>query len=420
MRKWRILGIVLVAFIVGVVGCPETQQMMKPIVTEPADTVVVGEVKEDPEEKPAEPEMVEQEETPATEQPTEEATDPTPPADTTPPAVVEVAWYSDSQRTEPLTADSMVRPGDTVYTVVVFSESVRHVVADDNTSRPALLIIVDGKTRRYRMLPHGADLQSGEAKPLHGDTTDYLCKYTIPADTVGTLALRVGSATADNTGNTVTKALEHIAPFTVTEPEPEQITLTLPPGYTLPSELVPTEETVLSAVEQSLIEVDQKLSWDGTSVRRCTTDSPADMISLLPYKDREEVYELFVASIDLPNFAEAAQKMKKINIELKTLWAERRITGDPNPYFTFLEKAEREQGLHRISSPMLEEIYFEENPEDLPHEDSNSRYWMILEWYRLQLAHPEINIDFQLFDLLDLYRESCRKGNIFGLDNPWG
>ena len=56
MKKWRLLGIVLVAFIVGVVGCPETQQMMKPIVTEPADTVLVGEMKEEPEEKPAESE----------------------------------------------------------------------------------------------------------------------------------------------------------------------------------------------------------------------------------------------------------------------------------------------------------------------------------------------------------------------------
>ena len=128
MKKWRLLGIVLVAFIVGVVGCLETQQMMKPVVTEPADTVLVGEMKEEPEEKPAESEVTEQEETSAAEQ--------TPPADTTPPTVVEVAWYADQQLTEALTTDSEVQSGNTVYTVVTFSEPMMHIVADDEAVLP--------------------------------------------------------------------------------------------------------------------------------------------------------------------------------------------------------------------------------------------------------------------------------------------
>ena len=420
MKKWRLLGIVLAAFIVGVVGCPETQQMMKPIVTEPADTVVVGEVKEDPEEKPAEPE-----ETPATEQPTEDATDPAPPADTTPPTVVEVAWYSDEQMTQPIVDD--VHPGDTVYTVVKFSEPVRHVIASDNTSRPALLIVVDGKTRRYRMLPHGADIQSGEAKPLHNDT-DYLCKYTIPADTVGTLALRVGGSTADTAGNRVTEASVHTAPFSIMEPEPEQITLTLPTGYTLPPELIPTEPTVLSADEQALMHTDAVIDWDGTAPLERTINSPADVISLLPYKDREEVYDLFVASIDLPSFAEAAEKMKEINITLGILFGKAKETGNKDEYRSYKQQAEEERGYMGLADlDPLTDIYFEENPQYLHLKGgAHSYYWIILEYYRLQLENPKLPTlrlkNWPLIEakeILDLFRESARKGYIFGLDNPW-
>ena len=379
--------------------------MMAPVITEPADTppVTMGEVKE-PEEKPA--------------------TEPKVPADTTPPTVVEVAWYSDWQMTKVLTMDSTVRPGDTIYTVVSFSEPVVHTVADDSTARPALLIVTDGMEEQYRMLQHKVRFKSGEAKPLRDGTDTYLCKYTIPADTVGTITLRVDN-TADLAGNTAEMS-EHIAPFVLPEPvmipepeEPGQMTLTLPPGYTLPPELIPTEPTVLSTDEQSLIEAMEKIGWDATAVRPSTTNSPADMISLLPVKDREEVYNLFVASVDLPHFAEAAQKMKEVNITLISIQGEWRETGDSTPYFTFLDAAEKERGLPAGFDLTLEWVYFEERPEDLPYEDGNSKYWMILEWYRLQLVHPEINLNIRLFDLLDIYRKSCRKGNIFGLNNPW-
>ena len=218
LKKWRLLGIVLVAFIVGVVGCPETQQMMKPVVDEPADTTppaMVGDMKKPVEEMPAEPTKAGQEETPVTEPGTTEPEEPSAPVDTTPPTVVEVNWYRDWQMTESLTVDSIVHPGDTVYTVVVFSEPVMHTVAEDKTARPALSIVIDGMEERYKMLPHGVGFKSGEAKPLRGGTDDYLCKYTIPADAVGTLGLRVGGATADIAGNTVTEALIHTAPFMV-------------------------------------------------------------------------------------------------------------------------------------------------------------------------------------------------------------
>ena len=439
MKKWRLLGIVLVAFIVGVVGCPETQQMMKPVVdevTEPRDTtpppVTVGGMKQD--EEPGEPnDRTEPEEPSEVVEAPGESTEPKTPADTTPPTVVEVSWYGNEQMTQSLTADSTVHPGDTVYTVVRFSEPVRHVVADDNTSRPALLIVVDGKTRRYQILPHGVDIQSGEAQSLHGDNTDYLCKYTIPADTVGTIALRVGGSTADTAGNRVTDASVHTALFSITESEPEQITLTLPPGYTLPPELIPTEPTVLSADEQVLIQADELIiidgsSYDGTAVHQYTTDSPVDVISLLPYKDREEVYDLFVAAINLPSFTEAAEKMKEINITLRILGGKARETGNRDEYRAYKQQAEKEQGFLGLADlDPLVDIYFEENPQHLQHKGTgHSMYWIILEYYRLQLENPELPNLFwknrplvEAKEIQDLFRQSARKGYIFGLDNPW-
>ncbi len=422
MKKWRLLGIVLVAFIVGVVGCPETQQMMKPVVDEVMDDksakppAMVGDMKK-PEEKPAtetEPEVAEEE------------PEPEKPADTTPPTVVEVAWYADQQLTEVLTTDSEVQSGDTVYTVVRFSEPMMHIVAGDETVRPVLYIVIDGKTRRYKMLPHEADLQSGEAKPLQDDT-DYLCKYTIPADIVGTFALRVGSATVDIAGNKVAEASVHTTPFMVTEPEPEQ-TIPLPPGYTLPQELVP-ETVTLSQNERTLSNIilryeEVNENWDTFAPPRYfTTDKQADVISVLPYEYREEVYELFAASVDLPYFAEAAEVMKEVNIKLMTLADEARSTGDWTPYDTYLfDTAHKRRGLYvgGVIPELLRDIYFEENPH-LLFQAGVSRYWFILEWYRIQLEHANLNVNkiLQRYDLLDLYRESCRNGNIFGFDNPW-
>ena len=202
-------------------GCPEAQNMMQPVVSEPADTtppVTMGEVKEEPEAEETDDSAEEEKEEPEASGVAEE--EPETPVDTTSPVVVEVSWYGDSQRTKSLTADSVIRPGDTVYTVVVFSEPVMHTVAADDTARPALSIVVDGMEEQYTMLSHGVRFQSGEAKPLQGGTDDYLCKYTIPAGIVGTPALRVGSATTDIAGNAA-ETSAHTAPFTITEPEPE-------------------------------------------------------------------------------------------------------------------------------------------------------------------------------------------------------
>ena len=397
------------AFIVVVLtGCPEAQNMMKPVVDEPADTkppAMVGDMK-----KPEEPETTEQEETPVEE-----------PADTTPPTVVAVAWYGDEQITEALTTDSEVHSGDTIYTVVTFSEPMMHIVANNEAVRPVLYIVVDGKTKRYKMLPHEANLKSGEVKPTNGDTDEYLCKYTIPADTIGTLALRVGSASADTAGNRVAEASEYTAPFTI---EPKLIAISLPGGYTLPPELIPTEPTVLSEAERVVMEMHDVRGYDPLALQPCNTGSNADLISLVPFKDREEVYDLFVKQVDLPHFAEAAAKTKKIDMTLAAI----DVSNGWDAYLTYLHQATQEQGYSgQKQLNLLRDIYLEENPE---HKKcaatfSHSKYWIILEYYRLQLEHPDLPtlLDTRrghlAKEILALFRESCKKGRVFGLDNPW-
>ena len=269
---------VVASFALGVLamllitGCDEGLQMAGPIMMEPAETeptipaepttpvdpkketpmdtdpvpptVVMGEMKSEGDDDvnavdattdPSEPEVVVPEK----------------PRDITPPTVVEVSWYHNQQMTKPVMDD--VRPGDTIYTVVTFSEAMQHTVADDDSARPALSVVIDGMTTRYRMLPHGVSFKAGEAKPLGDGTDGYLCKYTVPEGTSGTVALRIGSETADTAGNTVLDAEEYIAPFIVAEPEVRQ------EEPTIPESVAPTPVQTDNLHLQRAIEVVDKI-----------------------------------------------------------------------------------------------------------------------------------------------------------------
>lgn len=435
-----VMGMLLT--LLAVPGCDEAGQMMAPVIdNEPADTVppvMVGDMKEDPGEKPAEPATIEPDESDAAK---EEPTEQTPPADTESPTVVEVGFYRDWQLTRAITMTDTVRPGDTIFSKVVFSEPVRHSVADDESARPALSFVLDGQATRFRVAAHGAhgeDFLSGDCKPLHDGTDDYICKVTLPADIVGTLALEVGTETADAAGNPAA-ATVHTAPFMVEmepvgpEPVEEKPMEEIPPVSEEPTGLelidtldwlTPPPNTVLSANEQALIDSDASLGRDGTAqILQTQVIKAADRISLLPYKDREEVYEQFVAVVNLPFFAEAAGVLKERNIQLRTLGGEASRTGDWDLYQQFRSDSDAELGITVDIKLTLARIYFRENPQDAPHEDVHSFYWILLEYYRLQLEHPDLATTQEgggQESLLILYRQSARKGHIFGLDNPWG
>ena len=123
--------------------------------------------------------------------------------------------------------------------------------------------MIDGVAMRYQMLEDGASgnaFASGSAKPLGNNTDNYICKYTIPADTVGTIALQVGAATADLVGNTVADKSEHTASFVVRS-------LTVEEAYRAHYEQYGFSEEVLDRLVQYHIE-GQKISdaYDGGEI----------------------------------------------------------------------------------------------------------------------------------------------------------
>ena len=109
----------ILATLAFLTGCDKMAPVTKPIVNEvmggdePAEPTTNGEVKE-PEEESTE-ELKPEDPVVEPDKPEEE------PADTTPPTVIEITWYSDEQLT---TVENIVHPGDTVYAVVTFSEAV--------------------------------------------------------------------------------------------------------------------------------------------------------------------------------------------------------------------------------------------------------------------------------------------------------
>ena len=402
-----LLGIVLGA-ITLFIGCPEAEQMVGPVVdtTEPGTN---GEVK--PEETPVtEPTEPTEQPEPTTEP--EEPSQPTPPADTTPPTVVEVAWYSDWQLTEAITDD--VRSGDTIYTIVVFSEAMLHTIADDASARPALSIMVDGIATRYRMAAHGASgnaFASGSAKPLGGGTDDYLCKYTIPADASGTLALHVGNATADLAGNIVAEISEHLAPFVVAKPVVE------PPIVTEPEDLVDTTPPVEPPSDPDPMEI-----------------TPVEVGSEYTFTLEGEVYPGYNPSpgvqhvldthpsAQLPFFEEAVKMTEVSDWVYREVWT---VYPDWETNPASVDKmvtariAVKEQfGLTQRLDATFEQMYI-----DFLGYLPQSYYWFFVECFRLLLEHQkELRSDHYTiaeYDHLQYrFRESLEKGHIVGQINP--
>ena len=130
--------------------------------------------------------------------------------DTIPPTVVEVGWYSNWQLTKPITTP--VYSGNTIYTKVVFSESMQFEPADDKTARPILYYQINETLTRYRIAPpgtSGADFQSGDAKPLHTGTDAYICKYVVREEDIGNFTLAVGKLSANEAGNPLAAFYAH-------------------------------------------------------------------------------------------------------------------------------------------------------------------------------------------------------------------
>ena len=345
------------------------------------------------------------------------------------PKIKEVGWYKDWRAEHPLTR--IVCSGTHVHIEIVFSEPMKHVVGNEDDALPALFIRAGNKETRFEVLPDEpgwGDYGPGTCKRVRGPLeTIYRCRYVLPTNisTSPTITLRIGENTADAKGNPIAGTLSYT---TSLEVPTRQETIILPENLTIP------ENTVLSRNEKDLAVSFSLLGHDPTKPSLQTKAGKlADQISLLPLKDREEAYDAFVALVDLPFFAEAAEKMKEDEIIYIKLFSKAEKTGNWNEFDNFFKKSNQELGIFLAGSdfPTLERIYFEENPKEKMYNDGNSRYWMLLEYYRIQLEYPHLTTFLEEVEeeargiyggageILCVYRESARAGNIFGLENPW-
>ena len=158
------------------------------------------------------------------------------------PFVKSVSFYKDWKLTK--TIDTVVEPGTTIYTKIVFSEPMKLKVADDNTARPVLYYRFGSKRIRYRIARHGAggaDFVSGDAKPLQRGTDDYICKYTLPEGTTGKFTTMIGKLSADLNGNTMENFYTHPDRLTISS---EDVTPAVSTGRRAPNLPQPTDTPV--------------------------------------------------------------------------------------------------------------------------------------------------------------------------------
>ncbi|RKU06961.1 hypothetical protein C6501_18025 [Candidatus Poribacteria bacterium] len=238
----------MTAILFSSTGCDEGMQMTGDVVGGPSktpdppangepdpdktpDPVMNGEVKKPDPDKTPDPD----DNTPTKPEPEPKKPEPEPePTDTTPPTVVKVRWYTNSGLTR--LALNTINPGAAVYVTVTFSEPVEHITGDDASARPALSLVVNGQATRLHVLPHNARDEafvSGTCKPLEESADTFVCNYTIPAGSTGTIALQVGGETADTAGNAAAES-QHIARlFTIEGPPPPKTKQVVPALKTL-------------------------------------------------------------------------------------------------------------------------------------------------------------------------------------------
>ena len=316
-----VMAFFLFATLAFLTGCDDMAPVTKPIVDEvvggdePMEPSVNGEVKQPEEsEKPATPE----------EEPT----------DTTPPTVIEIAWYSDEQLTT--TVENIVHPGDTVYAVITFSEA----------AVPEVSYTVDD-----------TNLPADSVESLDENQNRFVCRYTIPANAVGTIALQVGGATADLAGNTVTEVTEYIAPFVAVDEPAEE----------------PSEPPIVDPIEVTLVEVGSEYTF---------TLEGETYPGYNPSPKLQRILDTH-PSTQLPHFAEAVKMIEVVSWAYRKSW-ELYYPNNLEKMGAVRRAVKRQFGLTKKIDDTLFGMYF-----DFLGGDPESRYWFTVECFRLLMQYPE-------------------------------
>lgn len=137
-----------------------------------------------------------------------------------PPFVTSVEYYRDWRLTKPVTGT--VQPGTLVFTKIVFSEEMEHVISDSAGARPELYYRIGDRDIRHNIVPFHLWQQhyvSGDTKPVNGHTT-YIGKYRIEKSDYGSFTLVVGENSADKHGIPLDEAYVHQEVLHIPAPEP--------------------------------------------------------------------------------------------------------------------------------------------------------------------------------------------------------
>ena len=142
------------------------------------------------------------------------------------PTVKSVDYYSDWQLTKPLTGT--ITSGTLVYTKIVFSEGMEHVVSDGVSARPEMYYRIGSRDVQQNIVPFGATEKhytDGDTKPIKTQAT-YVGKYRIKSSDYGAFTLVAGTESANKKGVKLTEAYVHTETLRIPEPPPPTVSIT--------------------------------------------------------------------------------------------------------------------------------------------------------------------------------------------------
>ena len=221
-------------------GCPEGQNMLDSVITEPADTtppLVVGEVKKEPEQTKqpvVDPAPVTEEESVAVKTKPEEQVEV--PTDTTAPTVLSTAYYRDQAMRLQIDVDrEFITAGTDVYTLVQFSEPVK----------PHIMYTTGTEEERYGVSAERYGVQwRNTCKPVDTEGTAFLCLSTAWE---GTFSVTATTDTADHADHALVKSFStptlEVRPVEMADPVVPDTTMpTVQQTTPIPQQTVPEQE----------------------------------------------------------------------------------------------------------------------------------------------------------------------------------
>ena len=183
------------------------------------------------------------------------------------------------------------------------------------------------------------------------DEYQFVCRYTIPADAVGTIALQVGGATADLAGNTVTEVTEYIAPFVVVDEPVEE----------------PSEPPIaVDPIEVTLVEIGSEYTF---------TLEGETYPGYNPSPKLQRILDTH-PSTQLPHFAEAVRMIEVVDWVYRKIWVV--YPNNIDKRITTRTTVKGQFGLTKKIEDTLFGMYF-----DFLEGDPNSKYWFYVECFRL-------------------------------------